>query len=103
LGINKLKYKISIIAGEKLTIYDDNVDVEVIFENGEIYSVTLFTLKNIARLLKEYEVSGECASGFYFWASDMVLVNDLKNETIKTVLDDLVETGEFKHACTKLN
>jgi hypothetical protein len=73
----------------ELTIYhgiapfdpnNDNVDVEVTFQDGESFSAIFFTLQNIETLMKHYKKTGECADGLYFWASDMVIVQHLSEK-----------------------
>lgn len=78
--------------------HDDNVDVEVTFSDGSRFVATFFTLANIASLLKQYEQSGECLNGTYFWASDMVIVRELTREAISQTIDDLIQSGEFESA-----
>ncbi|PQV89209.1 hypothetical protein CDT93_21660, partial [Cronobacter sakazakii] len=43
-----------------VNVMDDNIDVEVLLDNGERYTATFFTLKNIASILERYKNSGEC-------------------------------------------
>lgn len=99
-----MNYKLSILHhGRTLNLHNDNVDIEVILEDGQTFSATLFTRANIDMLLDKYKKSGECANGIYFWAADLILVNDLKEMTIKTVVADLIDSGELKFACTKIS
>jgi hypothetical protein len=76
----------------------DNLDLEVTLEDGDRYVATLFTLANIRRIMDQYRNTGECNNGQYFWASDMVIVHDLTEETIKSTVEDLLATGEFNKA-----
>jgi outer membrane translocation and assembly module TamA len=90
-------YEISIAYREqKIDPADDNVDVEVRLESGERYIATFFTLKNIQRLTDGYKASGECNSGQYFWAANMLIIRDLSEKTIQQTIADLVANGEFK-------
>lgn len=92
-------YKITVHAGlQGLDPLSDNVDVEVIFDNGSRYMATFFTLENIQRIMDRYEQSGECMKGFYFWATDMILVRRLSRENIAKVVGDLISKGEFDTA-----
>ena len=77
--------------------HDDNVDVVVMLSNGERRTVTFFTLNNIKRLMTQFEQSGECLGGLYFWAKEMVVVRDLKEETIHEVVNGMVSSGEYQH------
>jgi len=92
-------YKITVHAGlDGLDPRQGNVDVEVVFDDGARYMATFFTLENIQKLMEEYEQSGECMKGFYFWATDMILVRRLSRERISKVVGDLIGKGEFEKA-----
>src|SRR5262249_48202855 len=92
-------YKITVHAGSQgLDPFSDNVDVEVAFDDGSRYMATFFTLQNIQKLMDNYEQTGECMQGFYFWAIDMILVRRLTRENIAKVVGDLIGKGEFDKA-----
>jgi hypothetical protein len=95
-------YKLTIYRGIKpLDPDNDNVDVEVTFQNGESFSAVFFTLQNIETLMKHYKKTGECADGLYFWASDMVIVQHLSEKTIYETIDKLLVEGEFESVFSK--
>jgi len=52
--------------------------------------------------MTSYESTGECLSGRYFWASDMVVVRKLARKAICEVVDDLLSSGEIEGAGTLL-
>jgi len=79
-------------------ISDDSVDVVVHFGDGSRYSATFFTVENIRSLLKSYRASGECASGKYLWAANMIVIESLDLSTIEVAVADLIRTGEFTRA-----
>ena len=94
----------------QLTIYNgtaplnpenDNVDVQVTFPNGESFSAVFFTPQNIDTLMKRYKKTGECAKGLYFWASDMLIVQELTKHTICETIDNLLADGEFESVFSK--
>ena len=94
----------------QLTIYrgiapldpnNDNVDVQVTFPNGESFSAVFFTLQNIDTLMKHCKKTGECANGLYFWASDMMIVQKLTEQTICKTIDNLLVKGEFASVFSK--
>ena len=90
-------YKITVFGDSQgLEPLNDNVDVEVIFDDGSRYMATFFTLQNIQKIMDNYEQTGECMKGFYFWASDMILVRRLSRENIAKVVGDLIAKGEFE-------
>ncbi|MDE0484163.1 MAG: hypothetical protein OXI67_16410 [Candidatus Poribacteria bacterium] len=78
-----------------------NVDVEVTFPNGESYTAVFFTLQNIKTLMKQYKKTGECADGLYFWASDMVIVQQISEKTICATIDKLLAEDEFEAVFSK--
>jgi hypothetical protein len=83
--------------------HDDNVDVEVILNDGERYTATFFTITNIQQLMARYRGTGECANGLYFWSSRMIIVNELTRDAIVATVANLFDTGEFESAFEKLN
>ena len=76
--------------------FDDNVDVEVHLPDGSRWGATFFTLKNIRTLMNRYRSTGECSGGLYFWAADMVLLEELTYGTIIATVEDLLAEGEFQ-------
>ena len=76
--------------------HDDNADVEVRFSDGSLWIATFFTYQNIGTLREKNRQTGECLSGRYFWAVDMILVDEVSRERIEQVVDHLIHSGEFK-------
>ena len=98
-----MNYELTILKGENsLNRHDDNVDVEIVLADSRVFSATFFTLKNIERLLLEYEATGECASGLYFWSQDMIIVSDLDEPTLRKTIDDLIGSGELFACCSQI-
>lgn len=77
---------------------DENIDVEVTLSGGERFTATFTTLKNIAAIMEGYRKSGECLAGKYFWASELIVVDDLNLESIRKVVADLLKSGELFRA-----
>ena len=77
---------------------DENIDVEVVFEDGAQYVATFFTLENIRELFEKNRKTGECAGGTYLWASQMIIVRTLTLENVSNAVADLIATGEFESA-----
>ncbi|WP_223808774.1 DUF7710 domain-containing protein [Rufibacter hautae] len=82
-----------IIGGQEKT--NDNSDIDVILEDGTVYSATAFTFENIRFLREENSKTGECLSGRYFWAKDMLLVSQIERREIETIINHLIREGEF--------
>lgn len=83
---------------EVTSIQDDNVDAIVTLPSGEKRTLTFFTIKNIASIMESYKSTGECLSGRYFWAADMVIVTDLRRSTLEAVVTDMINNGELAAA-----
>jgi hypothetical protein len=79
---------------------DCNSDVMVSFREGAEWTATFFTYKNISTLVEKNRLSGECLQGSYFWATDMILVDEISRERIAQVVKHLIEAGEFESIFT---
>lgn len=87
---------------KELNLINDNVDVEVLLDNGKRYAATFFTIKNIVSILNRYKKTKECCSGSYFWASDMIIVDSLDENVINKTIQDLIKNEEFYTAFSLL-
>jgi hypothetical protein len=76
---------------------DCNSDVMVSFEKDGEWVATFFTYKNLSTLAKKNESTGECLNGKYFWATDMILVDELSRERVEEVVSHLISEGEFEN------
>jgi hypothetical protein len=76
---------------------DCNSDVMVSFERDGEWVATFFTYKNLSTLVKKNESTGECLNGKYFWATDMILVDELSRERVEEVVSHLISEGEFEN------
>ncbi len=72
------------------------------FPDRTRYIASFFTYKNIETLTKKNQISRENMSGLYFWASDMVLVENVKPETIEAIIDHLIAEDNFDTLFTKI-
>lgn len=81
---------------------DDNTDVIATLEDGSRFVATFFTYKNIERLRTKNTTTGECLSGKYFWASDMILVDRLEIGRFNEVIRDMIEDGSFESAFQRI-
>ena len=75
-----------------------NVDVEVTFADGRRYAATFCTIANIEQIMESYQTTGECLSGRYFWAANLIIVRDLTEDAIQAAISDMISTGEFQTA-----
>lgn len=81
---------------------DNNSDVIFELEDGSKWSASFFTYPNIKTLQKKNQTTEECLSGCYFCATDMILISDLRKETILNVIQHLLLRNEVELYCTKL-
>lgn len=101
---NIMEPLIKIFKGDReLDLTNDNVDVEVVFNNGDRYSATFFTILNIQFLLDQYKKTGECSNGLYIWASDMIIVENISENIIRNVVLDLLHSGELYTSFSKID
>ncbi len=82
---------------------DTNSDVLVTMTDGSRWGATFFSYANIATLAANNQASGECIGGHYFWARDMILVDEVSRQRIAAVIDHLLVTGEFEQVFARYN
>ena len=70
-------------------------DVVVELRSGERFLASFFCYAKIWEMKKEFEKSGKFLAGTYFWAKDMVLVDNIERGTIKKIVEHLIEEGDF--------
>ena len=81
---------------------NDNSDVIVTLENGERYVATFFTYQNIEWLKQKNQKTGECLSGKYFYATDLILIDKLNREEVINVVNHLIKENEFLTSFDKI-
>jgi hypothetical protein len=77
-------------------IHDGNTDVFVTFDDGARWVASFFTYRNILSLAEKNKQTGECLSGKYLWATDMILVDEVSRERIEEVIADLIKENDFE-------
>ncbi|MGW4818413.1 hypothetical protein ACWEP4_05380 [Streptomyces sp. NPDC004227] len=88
-------------AGEDLDEVCD-VDMWVIFADGNRWSGTVMTLDQVRRMMESWKGSGECLDGSYFYYWDGLIVRDPGIPAMVRVIDDLVATGDYESALRPL-
>lgn len=68
---------------------NDNIDVNVVFKNGQVFFATFFTIRNIASLM-EKEKSG------FFWADSMIIVENMEKKTLRKAIGQIIEQRLFE-------
>ncbi len=91
----KFRYEIVNPYEEEINKENDFLDVEVEIA-GKKYRGSVTTTEFIDGRLKYYQETGENQEGCYFCAKGMIVLRDLKEETIKRTLQDLIEREDFQ-------
>lgn len=81
---------------------DDNTDVIVTFADASRWVATFLSYTNIHTLTEKNRRTGECLAGAYFWASDMILIDEVSRPRIEEVVQHLIQEGEFAVIFTRL-
>ena len=79
-----------------------NTDVIVSLEDGRKYIASFFAYDNVDDLRLEHQLNGDFLNGSYFWDKNMILVEECSLQTIESVVNDIIEEGNFEEAFRKL-
>ena len=79
----------------------NNSDVIVTLENGTSWIATFFSYQNIQSLAQKNRTTGECLYGEYFWATNMILVDEVSRSRIEEVIEHLTEQDEFERVFSR--
>lgn len=91
-NVFKIKYRLDI----EQAIDNCNTDVFIkIIDTDQIYVATFYTYKNIDSIIKKNQESGEYLAGAYFWGTDMILIKNLRAETIDEVVFEILKEEDF--------
>ncbi|MBL7787107.1 MAG: hypothetical protein JNM36_14450 [Chitinophagales bacterium] len=89
-----MNFKILFMAPYDINLTDvlnDNLDINVVLENGDVFFGFFVTLNNIDYLMKKDD-------HFLFYSEDMVIVRSVDKETIKAAVTKIVERGHLDSA-----
>lgn len=75
--------------------YDDNIDLNIVLPTGRVFFSTFFTILNINYLIQK-------DNALYFWSTDMLVVKDLKKDTIRDVIFNMLEDGYLESICSDI-
>lgn len=78
-----------------------NVDVFVDLPDGSSWSLTIFTVDEVRRLLAVWRETGEAANASYFWASDQVIVPEPGVKVMTAAIRELVRSGDLCRVGTR--
>lgn len=93
-----MNYKIVFPAGYinvEADILDNNIDVNIVFDTGDIYFGVLVTTVNIQHIMQKN-------NELYFWAEDFLILKDLNKKTIKNAISKVIELDTFSKIFTKI-
>jgi hypothetical protein len=91
-----MKFKCHFPAGYAGTnITNDNIDINVVAEDGSVYFATLFTMENIHSLMVKEQSP-------YFWATNMLIVKDLNLDTIRLSIESIINDGYLEAVAYKI-
>jgi hypothetical protein len=80
---------------------DEASDVVVTLPDESRWIATFVAYGHVPTLVQRNRESGECLSGTYLWATDLVLVEEIARPTIEAVVADLLRDGGFESAFTR--
>lgn len=80
-----------------------NTDVIVLMEREDEneektiikYAASFFAYDNILALKHQHQQSGAYLKGKYFHAKNMLLIDEWSPESVRAVIEDLIEEGDF--------
>lgn len=76
-------------------VNNDNLDLNIVFEDGAVYFVTAFTPANLAYLMQKWDRK-------YFWAADPFIVEDLHKQTLRNAIQQVIEDGYWTHIFSRI-
>jgi len=77
---------------------DDIVDIKVTLQDETCWIATVCSFQHVNTLKLKWSESGECLSGRYLWAANLILAADTSRSTIETMLQNLLVNDEFRYA-----
>lgn len=81
---------------------DDSTEAVIVFDNGDTYTASFFTYRNIESMRELHQSQGSFLSGKYFWTERMLLIDFISQENVTAVIKDLLDQGDFPKAFRKL-
>ena len=81
----------------------ENVDVEVILDDGSRWGATLLTLAEIGRLVSRWKATGECLGGSYFQCADLVVIERGGIAAATELLRQLLESGQIRDVLVRMD
>ncbi len=102
-AIDKIYLSQDFDPGAVIDYRNHNTDVVVEFASGRRYIATFFTYQNIETIKQQNQNSGDFKNGKYFWANNMLLLDDCSLPSVTIVVEELLEEGEFHQVFKSLS
>jgi len=77
-------------------------DVVVTLPDGTHWIAGFCSFAHLETLRRSCVESGECLSGKYLWASDLILVDDTSRASVSAVVEDLLKRGDLQDAFSEV-
>nr|WP_317632007.1 hypothetical protein [uncultured Flavobacterium sp.] len=92
----KKKFKIKTFSSfSEINSLDDNIDVNIILSDGDVYFGTLITTQNIVTQMKNSDDS-------FFWIDSMLIVKKLDETNIKKAITEIIDNQYFNKIFFKI-
>jgi hypothetical protein len=79
-----------------------NTDVIVSLEDGKKYIASFFAYSSIEELRNQHQSDGNFLHGSYLWDKNMILIEECSLKTIESVVNDIIDEGNFQEAFRQL-
>jgi hypothetical protein len=81
----------------------ENIDAEVVLEDGSRWSATFLTIAEIGRIMERWRVTGECLGGSYFSCPDLVIVDRGGIDVMVEVLCSALVAGSLQSMLSRVD
>ncbi|MBI3783389.1 MAG: hypothetical protein HY270_08300 [Deltaproteobacteria bacterium] len=81
---------------------DSLTDVVVTLPDGTHWIAGFCSFGHLETLRRSCSDSGECLSGKYLWASDLILIDDTSRTSVAAVVEDLLSKGDLQDAFSEV-
>ena len=79
-----------------------STDVIVQLSSGEKYIASFFTFKYLTTIREQNLGTGNFMDGKYFWAKNMLLIDECSERNVRLVINHLLVEGNFENVFEKL-
>lgn len=95
LNIERIILTREIRKKRNLPVEDDNTDVLVTMNNGDLFIASFFSYDSIAKYRRDISKNKEYLNGKYFWVKGMLLIDNCSFENINFVVEHIFKEGDF--------